>query len=112
MPWNTLEMEDGRVQVLLGLLAAHVEQRHEQAGEEDADRVQPAHEGDDHGGEAVAGGDVLGDLAHGPGHLGHPGDARHRPPTSMPIQIGALGGESRVARRRSRPGRPPSSGSR
>src|SRR5215831_10653052 len=42
-------------QVLLRLLAADVEQRHEQAREENADGIEPADEGDDDRREAVAG---------------------------------------------------------
>src|SRR5690606_34788351 len=37
----------------LQCLAAQVQQRHEQAGEQDAERMQPAEKGNDDGGEAV-----------------------------------------------------------
>src|SRR3954452_6397428 len=38
----------------LQLLPAQIQQRHEEGGAEDAERMQPAHEGDDDGGEAIA----------------------------------------------------------
>ena len=57
----------GQAEIDLGRLAAEIGEGEQQSGEEHADRMQPAEEGDDDGGEAVAGGDLGRELAHGPG---------------------------------------------
>ena len=85
--------------MLLRLLAAEVEQRHQQAREEDAHRVQPADEGDDDRGETVAGRDLRRQLAHRPGDFAHAGDAGHRAAGQQTGPDRARRGEAGVARR-------------
>jgi hypothetical protein len=76
MPWTTPVAASGTCCGDLQRLAAEIEQRHQQGGEEDADRVEPAEEGDDDGGEAVAGGDAGQELADGARDLADAGKAR------------------------------------
>ena len=75
MPWNTPVTALRQADLDLRRLAADIGQRQEQAGEQDAERVQPAEEGDDDRGEAVAGRDRGDELADRTGHLEHAGEA-------------------------------------
>ena len=75
MPWNTPVTALRQAELDLRVLAAEIGQRHQQAGEQDPDRVQPAEEGDDDRGEAVAGRDRGHQLADRPGDLEQAGQA-------------------------------------
>ena len=69
--------------------AAEEEQRHQQAGEHDAEGVEPADEGDDDRRKAVARRDVRRQLAERPGGLRHAGDPCRGAPGKQPIQTAA-----------------------
>ena len=60
MPWKTRTTLSDTPMRDLRRLAAEIGQRQDQAGRDDAERIEPAEEGDDDGGEAVAGRDRLG----------------------------------------------------
>ena len=83
-------------------LAADVEHAHQQRREDDADRVQPADEGDDDRGEAVAGRHVRRQLAERPGHLERAGQAGHAARDQQRRPQRAARREAGVARRRRR----------
>ena len=57
MPWNTLAILSETPSVDLSRLAAEIAERQENAGEQDADGIEPAEKGDDDRGEAIAGRD-------------------------------------------------------
>src|SRR5450830_1081387 len=59
----------GQPQARLRQFAADIKQGHDEAGKEDADRMQPSHESDDDGGKAVAGRDRGRELPHRPQHF-------------------------------------------
>ena len=83
----------------LRLLAADIGDREDDAGEDDADRMQPAEEGDDDRGEAVAGRELRHHLPEGAGRLedagepGQPAAGEQRQPDR------AVAAEAAVARR-------------
>src|SRR5882724_11958756 len=62
----------------LRLLAADEGERQEQAGDQDADRIQPAEKRDDDGGEAIAGRDVGAEVSDRAGDLDDAGKAGER----------------------------------
>ncbi len=87
----------------LGVLAADESQRQKQAGNQNADRIEPAEEGDDDGGEAVAGRDAGIEMADRPRHFDDAGKARERAGNREGEQhqpVGVEAGEPRRARRR------------
>ena len=83
----------------LRVLAAEIGQRQQRPGEQDADRVQAAEERDDDRGEAVAAGDLVGELAHRPGDLAHAGKARCGAAEQQADPDHARGREAGIARR-------------
>ena len=80
----------GQAELDLRRLAAEIGEREQQPGEEHADRMQPAEEGDDDGGEAVAGRDLGRQLADGPATSNSPAARRARRPAACESQISRL----------------------
>ena len=74
-------------------------ERQEQPGEDDAERIQPAEEGDDDGGEAVARRDAGLELADRPRHFEDAGKAGERARDREGEQHQAIGAEAGEARR-------------
>ena len=108
MPWNMPVDRLRQADLDLRRLAADVGQRQQQAGEQDAERMQPAEEGDDDGGEAVAGRDVGDELADRAGDLEQrrrgPRGRRRAAARSQMMPFWREAGEARGARA---PGRRP-----
>ena len=75
MPWNTRVIWSDTPKRDLHPLAAEIGEREEEAGEEDAERIQPAEEGDDDRREAIAGRDADAELPDRTGHLADAGKA-------------------------------------
>src|SRR5690606_6241803 len=88
----------GHAQARLGQLAADVEQGHDEAGEHDTDGMQPPHEGDDDGGEAVARGNRGGELADRPHDFTGPRHARQGAGTQHAAPQRAARGKPGIAR--------------
>src|SRR5690242_908399 len=83
-------------------LAADEGQRQEQSGDQDADRIEPAEEGDDDGGEAVTRRDAGVEMADRPRHLddaGEPGKRARAREGEQHQPIGAEAGKARRLRR-------------
>ena len=78
MPWKTRVTSSGSLQRDLRVLAADEGQREEQAGDQHAERIEPAEERDDDRGETVARRDARLELADRAGDLDDAGEARER----------------------------------
>ena len=104
MPWNTPVTALGRFISICAVLAADVGERHDEAGQHDADGVQSPQEGDDDRGEAVADGKRRHQLADRPGRLEQarqPGQAagNHQAGPNHPLfdETAEPGGPGRLA---------------
>ena len=102
----------GQPQARLRQLAADVEHAHQHRREHHADRVQPADEGHDDGGEAVARRHVGRELADRPGHLQRAGQAGQRRPRSAAPSTARGATRSRRSAPPPAPGRRPAAQSR
>src|SRR5574343_1083819 len=92
----------GQAQARLRQFAADVEHAHQHRRKDDAHRVQPPHEGDDDGREAVAHWHVGRDLAQRAGRLEAAGQAGHAARQQQRRPERRARREARVARRRRR----------
>ena len=94
MPCSTCAILRGDLQAGLDRLAAEIGKRDHEAGDEDADRVEPAEEGDDDRGEAVAGRDHRLQLSDDARHLHDAGEAGKAARKREGEDRHALGGKS------------------
>ena len=101
MPWNTLVRSSRRPSsAICALSPPMIGQRQEQAGDQDAERIEPAEKGDDDGGEAVARRDAGLEMTDRPGTSMMPARPASAPEIRKVNSTRRLVAEAGEARRR------------